>query len=361
MMNKLEVKNLYFNYDGVHDIIKNVSFSISEDDFLVILGASGDGKTTLLKLISGLLLQDKGDIYFNDENINELMGRDRNISYIFQENFLYTHMTIYQNLLMGFKKQKISDEEKDLKIKEILKLFKITKFINLKPNHLSLGERQKISLAKSLLSNDKIYLFDEPFSALDQQSKDTLLPLLKNAHENKKCPFIYVTHDQKDAYKIASKVMILKNGKVLQIGSLKEVNDNPMYLEVREYFGEKLNVFEIDINDTYFTLTFDKQINIPNTNILKHYGKALMGIEVKAFSIVDDENENTFKATYIDTFIDNDGVQYAHVNVNNKLIIVTQKANQFFSKNEVVNITFEKDYYLFDKLNHKNLEFNTKK
>lgn len=355
-MNNLDIKNLSFNYDGVNDVLCDVSFSIDENDFLVILGASGDGKTTLLKIISGLLKQDKGDIYFNNECINNLMGRDRNISYIFQENFLYTHMTIYQNLLMGFKKQKLTDEEKDLKVKEILKIFKITKFINLKPNHLSLGERQKISLAKSLLSNDKIYLFDEPFSALDQQSRDVFLPLLKNAHESKKCPFIYVTHDQKDAYKIASKVMILKKGKILQMGKLKEVNDHPLYLEVREYFGEKLNIFEIEINEDNLLLKVEgKEIKLDNKYNVEYLGKALIGIETKLFTVADEENDFTFKGKYIDTFIDNDGFQYAHILVNNKQIVVTQQLNQFFERNEIVNISFEQDYYLFDKFTHKNM------
>lgn len=355
-MNNLEVKNISFNYDGVNDVIKNISFAIDENDFLVILGASGDGKTTLLKIISGLLKQDSGSVYFNNQCIDNLMGRDRHISYIFQENFLYTHMTIYQNLLMGFKKQKITDEEKDLKIKEILKIFKITKFINLKPTHLSLGERQKISIAKAILSNDQIYLFDEPFSALDQQSRDSYLPLLKQAHEVKKCPFIYVTHDQKDAYKIASKIMIIKKGKILQFGSLYEVNNNPEYLEVREYFGEKLNIFEIDIDELEMTLLLNnKKILLKNKNITNYLGKALIGIETKLFTIIDEETEKSFKATFIDTFIDNDGIEYAHLMVNNKEITVRKNQNQIFERNEEVNVIFEEDYYLFDRFTHKNI------
>lgn len=352
-MSKLEVKNISFSYDNENNVLDDVSFSLTENDFLVILGASGDGKTTLLKIISGLLIQDKGDIIFNDKIINDLFGRERSISYIFQENFLYSHMTIYQNLLIGFKKQKISDEEKDIKIKQILKLLKITKFINLKPKHLSLGERQKISIAKSLLSNDEIYLFDEPFSAIDLQNKNNLLLYLKNSHKEKKKPFIYVTHEQEDAYKIATHILILKKGKVLQFGTINDVNSNPLYLEVRDYFGEKLNVFDIDINKDNMVLCLNKKFVLDKK--VNFIGKALIGIEISNFSIIEKECDNSFVAQYIDSFFDNNGRMFARVNVNNKEIIVKQENDQSYEKNSYVNVSFENDYYLFDKITHKNL------
>ena len=328
-MNNLVVDQISFSYSE-EKILDNITFSLNNDDFLVVLGKSGSGKTTLLKIISGLLFPSSGEVYLNNENLNKLPAYKRKTSMIFQENHLYNNLTIYQNLLLGFKKQKIKEEEKDLIIKDVIKKLKITKFLNLKPKHLSLGEQQKIALAKNILSNDNLYLFDEPFSSLDVKNKEMLLSLLIEIKKEKNCPFIYVCHEANDAYKLANKILILKDGKILQFGNINEVINKPKYLEVRDYIGDKLNAFNVFVANG--KIKFYNEI-IYNIN-LKIGGAFLLGISV-------DLEENIY------------------VKCDNNVIIIPLKKNENPELNQEIHFSFIlDDYFIFDRFTHLNYFFN---
>lgn len=351
MMNNLVIDQISFSYSE-EKILDNITFSLNNDDFLAVLGKSGSGKTTLLKIISGLLFPSNGEVYLNNENLNKLPAYKRKISMIFQENHLYNNLTIYQNLLLGFKKQRIKDEEKDLIIKDVIKKLKITKFLNLKPKHLSLGEQQKIALAKNILSNDNLYLFDEPFSSLDVKNKEMLLSLLIEIKKEKKCPFIYVCHEANDAYKLANKILILKDGKILQFGNINEVINKPKYLEVRDYIGDKLNVFNVFISNG--KIKFDNDI-IYNNN-LKISGLFLLGISYKNFYL--DENGD-FKGIIIKKIFSSDLEETIYVKYDNNVIIIPLKKNENPELNQEIHFSFIlDDYFIFDRFTHLNYFFN---
>ena len=271
---------------------------------------------------------------------------------IFQENHLYNNLTIYQNLLLGFKKQKIKEEEKDLIIKDVIKKLKITKFLNLKPKHLSLGEQQKIALAKNILSNDNLYLFDEPFSSLDVKNKEMLLSLLIEIKKEKNCPFIYVCHEANDAYKLANKILILKDGKILHFGNIKEVINKPKYLEVRDYIGDKLNAFNVFIANG--KIKFDNEI-IYNIN-LKIGGTFLLGISYKNFYL---DKNGAFKGIVIKKMFSSDLEENIYVKCDNNVIIIPLKKNENPELNQEIHFSFIlDDYFIFDRFTHLNYFFN---
>lgn len=213
---KVSVSGLRFAYDK-EEILRDVTFEIKDTDFLCITGASGVGKTTLLKLIAGILCEEDGTVYINGINQKDIPSYKRRISFVFQEPNLYPHMTAYQNVSMGIKKRKLDIIEKNRIVNEMLQRFGLARYVNLKPKHLSIGEQQKVALAKCLVSEDDLYLMDEPFCNMDPQSKAKMLEMLKDIQKEKQKPFIVVCHDANDIAKLATKVLVLEDGRMLDM------------------------------------------------------------------------------------------------------------------------------------------------
>lgn len=342
----LSVENISFSYDETEKVLFNVSFEINKDDTLVILGASGDGKTTLLRIISGALVEDEGDVYINGVSQKTIVAHKRNIAYLFQQVNLYNHLSIYENLMIGFKKQKLSFEEKDRQIKMMLQRLRLVKFVNLKPKFLSLGQQQKIAIAKALLSNADLYLFDEPFSALDPQSRQQFLEILKEEKQNCNAPFIYVTHDQEDAYKIATKILILKEGKVLQFGTLEEVLNNPKHADVFSFIGERMNkLFAIKENN----IVKFNNINI-NTSLISDYnGDVILTLPISSFCVVKKPTSTSLTGKFIKSSIDKNGNNFLFVNFNEMELEIPYHTLPLFDANEEVFFEIDIDqFFIFN-------------
>ena len=195
-------------------VLDDISFNLNSDDFLCVLGESGSGKTTLLKLIAGLLIPDEGNIIINEDNQNFVPAHKRKIGYVFQEPKLYTHLTVYENLMLGIKHIKLTFEEKDLLIKKLMKAFHLLSFMNIKPRYLSYGEQEKVALAKVFLVQEDLYLFDEAMSGLDTLSKKRTLNYINKIKKENHAPMIYVSHDEENIPSFTTKVLIFKNGKI---------------------------------------------------------------------------------------------------------------------------------------------------
>lgn len=349
----LVVDNISFSYDPKETILDRISFSIDKDDTLVILGASGDGKTTLLRIISGALVEDEGDVYINGISQKQIPAHKRNIAYLFQQVNLYSHLSIYENLMFGFKKQKLSFEEKDLRIKHMLRRLNLVKYVNLKTKFLSLGQQQKIAIGKALLSNAELFLFDEPFSALDATSRQEFLEILKKEKQNNSVPFIYVTHDQEDAYKIATKLLILKEGKILQFGSLEEVIKNPKHLEVRNFIGERINSIPCYLGNNVINFVNHK-INISLQN--DYEGDIYFSLPISSFRIVKNQTKSSLKGKFIKAYVDKNGKNFAYVNYQDTTIEIPHNSFPLFDVNE--DVFFEVDideYFIFSSLTKKRI------
>lgn len=345
----LVVDNISFSYDNKENILENISFSLNEDDILVILGASGDGKTTLLRVLSGALIENNGDVYIKGISQKKIVAHKRNIAYIFQQVNLYNHLSIYENLMYGFKKQKLSFEEKDIQIKKMLKKLNLVKFVNLKTKYLSLGQQQKTAIGKAFLSNADLFLFDEPFSALDENSRQEFLEILKEEKKHNSVPFIYVTHDYEDAYKIATKVLILKKGNILQFGNFIEVINNPYSIDVLDFIGEKNNKLSAYLENNKIYL----EHNIINSNLKTNYeGNVLLAIPITSFIIVKNKSEKTFIGKFIKAYIDKNGNNYITLNYKNNILEIPYKTFPLFDVNEEIYFEIEIDnYYVFSQKN----------
>lgn len=196
----VSVRDLSFSYDGVETVLSHLSFQ-QEPGVLAVTGPSGCGKTTLLKLLSGLEEPDEGQIFFGDEDVTRVAARKRKVAFIFQDAGLYPHLTAYQHILMMC--------HDDLRTKELLSACGIARYVNCKPQHLSRGERQKLALAKCFATDARLYLMDEPMSAIDERGKERLYAYLKEWQREKNAIVLYVSHREEDIRSLADTVLDL--------------------------------------------------------------------------------------------------------------------------------------------------------
>ena len=224
-------------------ILDNLSFEIKNGEFFVLIGPSGSGKTTTLKLINRLIEQTEGDIYFQDKKLKDYNLRELRLEtgYVLQQIALFPNLTVEENIALipemkKFDKKLIVEKTKDLLEKVGLdpKLY-----IKRYPKELSGGEKQRIGILRAIIANPKVLLMDEPFSALDPISRTQLQDLIKQLHNEYKMTTVFVTHDMDEALKLADRICILQNGKVVQIATPKEMQDNPANDFVREFFKVK--------------------------------------------------------------------------------------------------------------------------
>ena len=224
-------------------ILDGLNFEIQEGEFFVLVGPSGSGKTTTLKLINRLIEQTEGDILFEDKRLKDYDLRELRLKtgYVLQQIALFPNLTVAENIALipemkNFDKKEIKEKTEDLLRKVGLDP---KHYMNRLPKELSGGEKQRVGILRAIIANPKILLMDEPFSALDPISKVQLQDLIKTLHNEYKMTTVFVTHDMDEALKLADRICILQDGKVVQIATPKEMQDNPANDFVREFFKVK--------------------------------------------------------------------------------------------------------------------------
>jgi ABC-type Fe3+/spermidine/putrescine transport system ATPase subunit len=232
----LSVKQIVKYYDGER-LLDRVSFEVAQQETVCLLGASGSGKSTLLKIISGLEEAEDGVVTWQDENLANVPVHKRNFGLMFQEYALFPHRTIAQNIAFGLEMQKLSKDEINQRVAEALELVELTSFANRSVTELSGGEKQRVALARALAPRPRLLMLDEPLGALDRSLRDQLIYDLRKILRKSGIPAIYVTHDQEEAYTIADRMLLLKDGKVIQSGKPQDVYEHPRNVWVAEFLG----------------------------------------------------------------------------------------------------------------------------
>lgn len=225
---KLEIKNLTVEYKDKRNTnaLKDISFAVDDNDFLVIIGPSGCGKTTLLKVIMGLL-DYEGEIIIDGLDESKIKIQERNFAYISQSYSLYPNMTVFENIAFPLSNKQTAIGEIKKRVREVAEILEIEFLLSRKPRQISGGQQQKVALAKAIIKNPSLYLFDEPFSNLDSNKRTELRHLLIKLHKELDSAFIFVTHDQTEALALANKLIVMNQGRIEQIGSPLDVYHNP--------------------------------------------------------------------------------------------------------------------------------------
>jgi len=217
--------------------LEDVNLEIQPGEFFTILGPTGTGKTVILELIAGLYRLDTGKLLINGVNSESISPEKREIGFVYQDQALFPHLNVYKNIAFGLQIRKVPSLVVKERVKDLADMLGIAHLLGRFPGTLSGGEQQRVALARALIIKPKILLMDEPFSALDPNTKTVLCRELKLVHENYRCTVIHVTHDFKEAVLLADRIGIILNGKVRQIGVPKEVFGKPRDQEVANFLG----------------------------------------------------------------------------------------------------------------------------
>jgi multiple sugar transport system ATP-binding protein len=242
----VETRNLVKVFkQGELGAVNNVNLETREGEFLVLLGPSGSGKTTLLRMIAGLETPTSGEIRIGGDVVNHLSPRERGIAMVFQSYALYPHLTVYENISFPLKAQKVPKPQHRQKVEWAAGLLGINHLLSRKPRQLSGGERQRVALARAIVREPRVFLLDEPLSNLDAKLRASAREELEEFHDRIKTTTIYVTHDQVEAMALGDRIVVLHQGEVRQIGTPKEVYDEPADTFVATFLGSPpMNLLE---------------------------------------------------------------------------------------------------------------------
>ena len=253
LMSKVSLKNINKTYPGNVVAVKDFNLEIEDKEFIVLVGPSGCGKTTTLRMIAGLEEITEGDIYIGDELVNNVHPKDRDIAMVFQNYALYPHMSVYQNMAFGLKLRKMEKADIDVRVKNAANVLEIESLLNRKPKALSGGQRQRVALGRAMVRNPKVFLMDEPLSNLDAKLRVQMRTEIAKLHKKLDTTFIYVTHDQTEAMTMGTRIVIMKDGNIQQVGSPQFVYDNPVNAFVASFIGSpQMNILQgkvIEIDD----------------------------------------------------------------------------------------------------------------
>ena len=222
--------------------LDDVCLEVPNGKLVALLGPSGSGKTTLLRIISGLESADRGTILFQDEDVTDRTARDRQVGFVFQHYALFRHMSVFENVAFGLRVRRTPAAEVQSRVEELLTLVRLEGLGKRYPAELSGGQRQRVALARALAVRPKTLLLDEPFGALDAKVRQELRVWLRRLHEEMHVTTVFVTHDQEEAFEVADQVVVLRSGRVEQVGTPEEVFDHPATPFVMDFLGN-VNVF----------------------------------------------------------------------------------------------------------------------
>ncbi len=246
----IELKKLNMAY-GSTVALKDFDLHIEDGEFVAILGPSGGGKSTILRIIAGLIIQDSGDVVINGEIMNDIHPSERNVAMVFQNQALYPHMTVYNNLALNLRMKGVSKDEIDRRVNEVAKIVGINTILTRKPREISGGQAQRVGLARAMIRDPVIYLMDEPLTGLDAKFRDEMREELIQFHRITKKSILYVTHDQIEAMSMADRIVVLNNGVKIQEGAPRELYDNPEHVFVATFVGSPaMNTFNFVKNSS---------------------------------------------------------------------------------------------------------------
>ena len=227
---------------GSFSALDNVSVEVPTGSLLALLGPSGSGKTTLLRVIAGLEVPDAGSVLYQDEDATHRSARDRNVGFVFQHYALFRHMTVFENIAFGLRVRHWPNAKVHQRVHELLDLIQLGGLEGRYPSQLSGGQRQRVALARALAPQPKVLLLDEPFGALDAKVRQELRHWLRRLHREIHVTTIFVTHDQEEAFEVADRVVVMRGGKVEQMGTPLEVFEHPASAFIMKFLGQ-VNVF----------------------------------------------------------------------------------------------------------------------
>jgi multiple sugar transport system ATP-binding protein len=253
--------------------VKDFHLDVADKEFLVLVGASGCGKSTTLRMIAGLEEISEGELYIGDRLVNDVAPKDRDIAMVFQSYALYPHMNVYQNMAFGLKLRKFKKADIDARVRDAAKILDIEHLLDRKPKALSGGQRQRVALGRAIVREPQVFLMDEPLSNLDAKLRVAMRAEISKLHKRLETTIIYVTHDQIEAMTMGSRIVVMDKGIIQQADTPEEIYNNPVNMFVAGFIGSPSMNF---INGTFTQEGSAVTFKAPGVNVQLPDGKAQM-------------------------------------------------------------------------------------
>ena len=291
--------------------LDNISLDVKDEEFFVLLGQTGAGKTTTLRCIAGLDKPEEGNIYLDDVSVNDKTPAERDVAFVFQSHILYPHLTVYENMAFPLHPRKLSTDEIDRRVKDIAQMLHIEHLLMRKPNQLSGGETQRVGLGRAMVRRPQVFLMDEPISNLDAKLRTEMRAEIRWRQRELGTTTFYVTHDQVEAMSMADRIAVLDEGKVQQLGTPFEIYNHPENLFVAGFIGNpsmnctpchiiknngvlQLNLSNGDTQDNSFTIQDENLATIIGE--LKSDTHLIFGVHPEDVVVNHQSVPNSFKA-----------------------------------------------------------------
>ncbi len=354
------LKDLHKTYGKDTRVINGITMEVQDKEFLVLLGASGCGKSTLLRMIAGIEEVSEGQIIINNQVANNIEPKDRDIAMVFQNYALYPHMSVKDNMTFGLKIKKISKPEIQKRVSNAAKILKIEPLLNRYPSQLSGGQRQRVAIGRAIVKEPKVFLMDEPLSNLDAKLRNHMRLEIKKLHERLNCTFVYVTHDQVEAVTLGDRIAVMDGGKVVQLGTPKEIIEHPINTFVAGFIGFPQINF---LKGTYKIIDQKSYVYINETvmpvyHVFSHLirGKeVILGIRPEHCEIIEEKSENSIEMQVeICELIGTDMI--VHLIYENEPFVLKTTIDKSYTSGQRVNVKFHQEkILLFDRESSMNL------
>ena len=259
----IELNHIAKQY-GDLDVIRDASLNIDQGEFVVLVGPSGSGKSTLLRMVAGLEDISGGECRISGKVVNALPPKERGVAMVFQNYALYPHMTVYDNLAFALKVQGLKSKEIDERVRKIAQIVQLEDYLKRKPSQLSGGQRQRVAMARAMIRDTGLFLFDEPLSNLDAKLRTQMRVEIRKLHDSLGATSIYVTHDQTEAMTLADKIVVLDGGNIEQVGSPQDLYENPQTKFVAGFLGSPSMNF---LEGSHFAYRADTCVGIRPENL----------------------------------------------------------------------------------------------
>ena len=347
--------------------VKDFSMEIEDKEFVVLLGPSGCGKSTTLRMIAGLEEIDGGELYIDDVLVNDMESKDRDVAMVFQNYALYPHMSVFDNMAFAIRKRISDKKEVERKVREAAEILGITEYLNRKPRELSGGQRQRVAIGRAIVRNPKVMLMDEPLSNLDAKLRNQMRSELLKLRKRIDATFVYVTHDQTEAMTLGDRVVVMKDGEVMQIGKPDEIYSNPASVFVATFIGNpQMNIFPISAyrkGEGYSINLFGKELalGMEYSSVLSKRKESFIPLKLgirPEYITLDKENGLFSGEVSIAEHTGNSVI--VHMNVNgNEVVALEEERNRRevdYAPDSIISFSFSlSDVYLFDAESGRNI------
>ena len=355
----VSLKHIDKIYDNNVQAVFDFNLDIKKHEFIVFVGPSGCGKSTTLRMIAGLEDITKGELYIDHEYCNDKTPKNRDIAMVFQSYALYPHMSVYENMAFGLKIRRMPKFEIDKRVHEAARILQIEEYLDRKPKALSGGQRQRVALGRAIVRNAKVFLMDEPLSNLDAKLRVQMRSEIIKLHEALGATTIYVTHDQTEAMTMASRIVVMKLGRIQQIGTPIEIYNHPANLFVAGFIGSPaMNFLKAKYSKETKVARFENglEIKIPDHLIENKEipEDVIIGIRPEDVLVIEDQSKGFEIKVNVAELLGNE--YYVHTDFGSSDLISKVPATKIISINDRLRFEFNLEkLHFFDPVSEKAL------